>query len=352
MNETLRNLVISYYTNPEKPLGDLTMKLSGILDAAVMGGIANYEKAFLTPEYLEREPEDEELVTRLKQLIFLQSPILLDCLKIHERRAADALKPLQIRLEECYHEMVNHIETKYGFIYKVTEDPILTRELERIAKKRAIEERRQGQGSGSNTQPTQRHSSDSHRHQMTRGKGSTLSLYSGLPQKITKSMASIPRPQMMQRKSKQESVDEGIGGSSLTRVFFSGSSMSKLTSISGDLTETTENHAIPLTQTLSCQRPIRTEYNRNSLSWNVGEGQSSNRHSGLSICSAHSLNMSLNEDQGQGLGSQSQSASESTSEVEIEFATPPPLPPKQKDHSQNSDGKPPTPPPKKPTLRL
>lgn len=43
-NASLRELIISYDADPNLPLHPLSMKLHGIVDAAVMGGIANYEK--------------------------------------------------------------------------------------------------------------------------------------------------------------------------------------------------------------------------------------------------------------------------------------------------------------------
>lgn len=43
-NGSLRELIISYDADHTLPLHPLSMKLHGIVDAAVMGGIANYEK--------------------------------------------------------------------------------------------------------------------------------------------------------------------------------------------------------------------------------------------------------------------------------------------------------------------
>jgi len=284
-------------------------------------------------------------VNRLKSLIILQTPILQECLQIHERKAPPALQPLQTRLQECFDDMVKHIEKKYKTILKLVTDEILTRELERIQKKRMVQERREELAKEAT--PI-RHSADLvHRssvsNMLSRGKGSlssTVSLYSSLPQKVSKSMASIPRPQIIHRKSKQESLDETMSMSSSSgyssRVF-GGSSMSKLTSISGDL-ET--DNPIHLSQTLSSQRPPRAEY-RNSLSWNPVP--TDNRHSGISISSAQSLSVSLDE-------AQSSDNSPMENELEVDIIAPP-LPPKQRDVIPSVDTKPPTPPPKKPPLR-
>ena len=43
-NNELKKLILEQSTIQDKPLNPLTQKLSGVIDAAVMGGIGNYEK--------------------------------------------------------------------------------------------------------------------------------------------------------------------------------------------------------------------------------------------------------------------------------------------------------------------
>lgn len=81
-NEKMRELVLAHCINVNEDLGQLTMKLNGIVDAAVMGGVANYEKAFITNSYLARNPNDASLIEDLKRLIFIQVPIIEECLKV------------------------------------------------------------------------------------------------------------------------------------------------------------------------------------------------------------------------------------------------------------------------------
>ena len=45
------------------------MRLNGIIEAAVMGGLANYEDAFFCDEYVISYPDDVALVNELKELI-------------------------------------------------------------------------------------------------------------------------------------------------------------------------------------------------------------------------------------------------------------------------------------------
>jgi hypothetical protein len=76
-------------------------------------------QAFFTPEYMEAHPEDAALITKLQDLIASQIPLLDLCIHIHRQRAPPSLGPFQQRLEECFAEMQNHVESKYG--KKVTE---------------------------------------------------------------------------------------------------------------------------------------------------------------------------------------------------------------------------------------
>lgn len=111
----LRELILSHRNDSSLPLNPLTMKLSGILDAAVMGGVTKYEKAFFTSEYLINHKEDEQLIEILKDLVASQIPLLDIGVKVHSARVKDSsLTPLQRRFEDCFVEMKKNIEEKYG----------------------------------------------------------------------------------------------------------------------------------------------------------------------------------------------------------------------------------------------
>jgi len=90
------------------------MKLNGILDAAVMGGVTKYEKAFFTSEYSMNHEEDEQLIEKLKDLVASQIPLLDIGVKVHSARAPPSLTPLQSRFEDCFEKMKVHIEENYG----------------------------------------------------------------------------------------------------------------------------------------------------------------------------------------------------------------------------------------------
>jgi hypothetical protein len=43
-NKALRDLIIAHRSDPTLQLNPLSLKINGIVDAAVMGGVTNYEK--------------------------------------------------------------------------------------------------------------------------------------------------------------------------------------------------------------------------------------------------------------------------------------------------------------------
>lgn len=113
-NKSLRDLIVAHRSDPSLQLNPLTMKLTGIVDPAVMGGINNYEKAFFCDEYLSSHSNDEQLVHKLKDLIASQIPLLEAGVALHRQRAPQSLGPLHEHLEESFIKMKSEIETKYG----------------------------------------------------------------------------------------------------------------------------------------------------------------------------------------------------------------------------------------------
>ncbi|KAH8264463.1 hypothetical protein KR038_008866, partial [Drosophila bunnanda] len=113
-NRDIRQLVILHRSDDKLHINPLSMKLSGIVDPAVMGGFAKYEEAFLTDEYLEQNPDDKDLVEELKELIANQIPLLDIAIGIHRQRAPESLRAMQEHLEDCFSEMQQHVELRYG----------------------------------------------------------------------------------------------------------------------------------------------------------------------------------------------------------------------------------------------
>ncbi|KAI4876095.1 hypothetical protein NFI96_024678, partial [Prochilodus magdalenae] len=115
-NEKLSNLVQHQACDRSLPVHPLSMMLNGIVDPAVMGGFANYEKAFFTEAYIQQHPEDLERIEVLKQLIALQIPLLDDGIRIHGEKSTEQLKPLHNHLVSCFQELRGKVERQYGVI--------------------------------------------------------------------------------------------------------------------------------------------------------------------------------------------------------------------------------------------
>uniref|UniRef100_A0A670JCQ5 Dedicator of cytokinesis 2 n=1 Tax=Podarcis muralis TaxID=64176 RepID=A0A670JCQ5_PODMU len=124
-NEKILAMVNQYQSDENLPINPLSMLLNGIVDPAVMGGFAKYEKAFFTDEYIRDHPEDQEKLNRLKDLIAWQIPFLGAGIKIHERRVSDSLRPFHERMEECFRHLKVKVEKQYG-VRELVRSPAFT----------------------------------------------------------------------------------------------------------------------------------------------------------------------------------------------------------------------------------
>ncbi|XP_066581822.1 dedicator of cytokinesis protein 1 isoform X2 [Prorops nasuta] len=113
-NTILRDLIIAHKSDSSLPLNPLSMKLNGVLDPAVMGGVDNYEKAFLNPEYKNAHSDETSDLLKLESLIAEQIPLLKIGVQLHKARAPPELTPFHQRLEQCLASMRSHVEAKYG----------------------------------------------------------------------------------------------------------------------------------------------------------------------------------------------------------------------------------------------
>uniref|UniRef100_A0A3Q3M374 Dedicator of cytokinesis 2 n=1 Tax=Labrus bergylta TaxID=56723 RepID=A0A3Q3M374_9LABR len=113
-NEKILTLINQYQADWSLPINPLSMLLNGIVDPAVMGGFANYEKAFFTEEYTQQHPEDRDKLLRLKDFIAWQIPLLGRGISLHGKRVADDLRPFHERMEECFKQLKKKVEKEYG----------------------------------------------------------------------------------------------------------------------------------------------------------------------------------------------------------------------------------------------
>ncbi|XP_031413970.1 dedicator of cytokinesis protein 2 [Clupea harengus] len=113
-NEKILTMINQYQGDDSLPINPLSMLLNGIVDPAVMGGFAKYEKAFFTEEYIQSHPQDKENLARLKDLIAWQVPLLGRGISLHGRKLVEDLRPFHDRMEECFQQLKKKVETEYG----------------------------------------------------------------------------------------------------------------------------------------------------------------------------------------------------------------------------------------------
>ncbi|XP_019509731.1 PREDICTED: dedicator of cytokinesis protein 1 [Hipposideros armiger] len=113
-NDKLDSMVQQHLDDPSLPVNPLSMLLNGIVDPAVMGGFANYEKAFFTERYLQEHPEAHEQIEKLKDLIAWQIPFLAEGVRIHGEKVTEALRPFHERMEACFKQLKEKVEKQYG----------------------------------------------------------------------------------------------------------------------------------------------------------------------------------------------------------------------------------------------
>ena len=101
----LRRLVAQYTAEPHRNINPFSMRLQGIIDANVMGGITKYQEAFLTPEFARQNPEMVPHVNRLKGLILDQMSVLESGLMLHGQIAPTGVQPLHKRLIERFTQL-------------------------------------------------------------------------------------------------------------------------------------------------------------------------------------------------------------------------------------------------------
>ncbi|XP_022253495.1 dedicator of cytokinesis protein 3-like isoform X2 [Limulus polyphemus] len=109
MNKELRRLIAQYTNDPKRSISPLSMRLQGVIEAAVNGGIAKYQEAFFTHSFANQNPEQAEYIDRLKILILEKVQILEGGLSLHGRLAPPEVLPLHHRLVDRFAVMKQSI---------------------------------------------------------------------------------------------------------------------------------------------------------------------------------------------------------------------------------------------------
>jgi len=101
-NEEVLKIIERLENDPQKSTNDISMNLNGILDAAVMGGVAKYREAFFDGTYLTEHPKEVAIVQDFEMTLREQMAIAKDALDAYEKYAIDALQPHIDHLKTCY----------------------------------------------------------------------------------------------------------------------------------------------------------------------------------------------------------------------------------------------------------
>lgn len=100
-------LIAQYKSDPAKNINPFSMRLQGVIDANVMGGISKYQEAFFTAQFASSNEGkfQHANVQRLKNLILKQMSILETALELHGQLAPVGVQPLHKRLLERFSQL-------------------------------------------------------------------------------------------------------------------------------------------------------------------------------------------------------------------------------------------------------
>lgn len=107
VEKELCDLIAQYKADPNKNINPFSMRLQGIIDANVMGGISKYQEAFFTEQFLKSSEGvgQQNNVHKLKCLILEQVQILDTALELHGQLAPIGVQPLHKRLLERFSQL-------------------------------------------------------------------------------------------------------------------------------------------------------------------------------------------------------------------------------------------------------
>jgi hypothetical protein len=119
MSKELKKLIVPYSVDPSRQLTPLTMRLQGVIEAAVNGGLSKYQEAFFDPKYIENNMNYYSHIKRLKKLIFTQIHILEGGLSVHKRLVPASLQPLHALLVERFSSMKQSFISASSYIVDI-----------------------------------------------------------------------------------------------------------------------------------------------------------------------------------------------------------------------------------------
>lgn len=131
VEKELCDLIAQYRADPSKNINPFSMRLQGIIDANVMGGISKYQEAFFTEQFSRSAEGKGQLATvhKLKCLIMDQVSILETALELHGQLAPGGVQPLHKRLLERFSQLKHSLSDLGKLIRRPHSDSIVNTPL-------------------------------------------------------------------------------------------------------------------------------------------------------------------------------------------------------------------------------
>jgi len=120
-NNDMLKIIERLEGDPTKSTNDISMNLNGILDAAVMGGVAKYREAFFDGTYLSEFPHETKQVPKFVDTLKQQMIIAKNGLESYEKYAVDALQPHIDHLRTCYKKQTFALSEFYKEVQKYSQ---------------------------------------------------------------------------------------------------------------------------------------------------------------------------------------------------------------------------------------
>jgi len=103
--QELIKLVQACENDPTHDIRSLSMSVNGVLDAAVMGGVAKYQEAFFDSDYFDENPQDKDLAEKFKEALRWQLQEAEKALAAYGKYRPDNLVDHVTHLEGCLTKM-------------------------------------------------------------------------------------------------------------------------------------------------------------------------------------------------------------------------------------------------------
>jgi len=104
-NVHVDGVITTVHNDLQHNVSDLSMNLNGIIDAAVMGGIAKYREAFFDGVYFAMKPDERVLGVEFKAALQTQLDVVEKGMQCFDEYCPESLLPLKEHLDEKFQEM-------------------------------------------------------------------------------------------------------------------------------------------------------------------------------------------------------------------------------------------------------